>query len=141
MFKNRTNIITKWFPNFWIKQCCSYSSAFIDLHINFSCGWRCWSSHGIAISLFVKCIMVKPFYLRHGNLRKLWLSYTYHLQFSLHCRHNKILPKDLQLKSKIKTERSKIILQCAGKLLLQEQIHINHVIRNRLKNSIKQLKR
>ena len=32
--------------------------------------------------------------------------------------HNKILPKDLQLKSRIKTERSKIILQRAGKLLL-----------------------
>ena len=51
-----------------------------------------------------------------------------------------ILPKDLQLKSRIKTERSKIILQRAGKLLLQERIHINHVIRDRLKNSIEQLK-
>ena len=54
--------------------------------------------------------------------------------------HNKILPKDLQLKSRIKTEPSKIILQCTGKLLPQEQIHINHVIHDRLKNSIKQLK-
>ena len=36
-------------------------------------------------------------------------------------------------------ERSKIILQRADKLLLQEWIHINHVIRDRLKNSIEQL--
>ena len=67
-------------------------------------------------------------------------SYTNHLRFSLRCHHSKILPEDLQLKSRIKTERSKIILQRAGKLLLQEQIHINHVTRDRLKNSIKQLK-
>ena len=67
-------------------------------------------------------------------------SYTNHLRFSLRCHHNKILPKDLQLKSTIKTERSKIILQRAGKLLLQERIHINHVIRDRLKNGIEQLK-
>ena len=59
-------------------------------------------------------------------------SYTNHLQFSLPCHHCKILPKDLQLKSRIKTERSQIILQRAGKLLLQERIHINHVIRDRL---------
>ena len=37
-------------------------------------------------------------------------SYTNHLQFFLHCHHSKILPKDLQLKSGIKTEQSKIIL-------------------------------
>ena len=67
-------------------------------------------------------------------------SYTNHLRFSLHCHRNKILPKDLQLKSRIKTEQSKIILQRAGKLLLRERIHINHVIRDRLKNGIKQLK-
>ena len=67
-------------------------------------------------------------------------SYTNQLRFSLRCHHSKILPKDLQLKSRIKTERSKIILQRAGKLLLQERIHINHVIRDRLKNGIEQLK-
>ena len=38
-----------------------------------------------------------------------YLSYTDHLRFSLRCHHNKILPKDLQLKSRIKTERSQII--------------------------------
>ena len=51
-----------------------------------------------------------------------------------------ILPKGLQLKSRSKTKRSKIILQHAGKLLSQKRIHINHVIRDTLKNSIKQLK-
>ena len=67
-------------------------------------------------------------------------SYTNHLRFSLRCHHNKVLPENLQLKSRIKTERSQIILQRAGKLLLQEQIHINRVIRDMLKNSIEQLK-
>ena len=67
-------------------------------------------------------------------------SYTNHLRFSLRCHHNKFLPKGLQLKSRIKTERSKIILQRAGKLLLQERTHINHVMRDRLKNSIELLK-
>ena len=67
-------------------------------------------------------------------------SYTNHLRFSLCCHHNKILPNDLQLQSRIKTEPSKINLQRAGKLLLQERIHINHVIHDRLKNSIEQSK-
>ena len=73
------------------------------------------------------------------KLRK-YSSYTNHLRFSLCCHHNKILPKDLQLKSRINTERSKTLLQRTGKLLLQEWIHINHVIRDMLKNSIEQLK-
>ena len=67
-------------------------------------------------------------------------SYTDHLRFSLCCPRNKILPKDLKLKKRIKTKLSKIILQHAGKLFLQEQIYINHVICDRLKNSIEQLK-
>ena len=67
-------------------------------------------------------------------------SYVNHLRFSLRCHYNKILPKDLQLKKRIKTERSKIILQCDSKLLLRERMHMNHVIRDRLKNSIEQLK-
>ena len=78
-----------------------------------------------------------------GKLEKTMIkysSYTHHLRFSLRCHHNKILSKELQLKSRIKTERSKIILKRAGKLLLQERIYINHVIRDRLKNSIEQLK-
>ena len=40
----------------------------------------------------------------------------------------------------MKTERSKIVLQRAGKLLLHKRIDINHVIGDKLKNSIKQLK-
>ena len=60
-------------------------------------------------------------------------SYTNHLQFSFCCHHNKILPKDLQLKSRIKTKRSKAILQSAGQELLEEQIYINDFIPDRLK--------
>ena len=56
------------------------------------------------------------------------------------CHHNKVAPKDLQLKRIIMTERSKIILQRVGKLLLKERIHINQVIRDKLKNSIEQLR-
>ena len=67
-------------------------------------------------------------------------SYTNHLRFSLRCHHSKILLKDLQLKSKIKTKQSKVTLQRAGKLLLQEWIQINRDMADRLKNSIKQLK-
>ena len=63
-----------------------------------------------------------------------YLSLANYLRFSLRCHHSKILPKDLQLKTRIKTERSNRIIQCAGKLLLQERIHINHVIGDRLKN-------
>ena len=37
-------------------------------------------------------------------------SYTNHLGFSFRCHHNKTLPKDLQRKSRISTERSKTIL-------------------------------
>ena len=52
-------------------------------------------------------------------------SYTNHLRFSLRCHHNnKILLKDVQLKVRIKTERSKIILQCTGKLWLQVRIKV-----------------
>ena len=66
-------------------------------------------------------------------------SYTNHVWFSLRCHHDKILPKDLQLKSWVKTERAKIILQAADKLLKQ-RMQINHVIRVKPKDSIEQLK-
>ena len=66
-------------------------------------------------------------------------SCTNDLRLSLRCHHNKFLPKDLQLKSRINTEHSKIILQRACKLLLQERIHINLVIRDELKNTIELL--
>ena len=67
-------------------------------------------------------------------------SYTNHLRFFPRSHHNKILPKYLQLNSRINTERSKIILLHAGKVFLQERIHVNHVIRDSLKNTIEQLK-
>ena len=70
----------------------------------------------------------------------MYSSFANHLQFSLCCCHNKILPKDFQLKSRIKKEESKTFLQCTGELLLQEEIHINHIIYDRLKNSIELLK-
>ena len=44
--------------------------------------------------------------------------YTNHLRFSLHCNH-KIRLKYLQLKSRTKTEQSKIILQHDGKLFYE----------------------
>ena len=55
-------------------------------------------------------------------------SYANRLRFPLRRHHNKILPGDLQIKSKTMSQH-------AGKLLLQEGIHINHVICDRLKNS------
>ena len=48
------------------------------------------------------------------KLEKTMIKYSFHTnqsQFFLCCHHNKILPKDLQLKSRIKTKGSKIILQ------------------------------
>ena len=66
-----------------------------------------------------------------------YLLFTNHLRFSLRCHNNNILPRDLQLKRRIKTNQSKKVLQWMGKLFLQERIYINHVIRDKLKNSIK----
>ena len=67
-------------------------------------------------------------------------SYKNDLRFSFRCHHSKVLPKDLQLKSRIKTKQSKTILLRTDKLLLQKLIYINHAILDRLKNSIEQLK-
>ena len=75
---------------------------------------------------------INPSHYEHGTGKQKYSSYTNHLRFSLRCHHNKILPKDLQLKRRTKT---KIIF-----LLLQERIHINHAIRDRLKKIIEQLK-
>ena len=69
-----------------------------------------------------------------------YTSYTNHLRFSLCCHHNKFLPKNLQLKSRVITGQNKIILHRAGKPLLQERISTNHIIRDRLKNTIGHLK-
>ena len=65
-----------------------------------------------------------------ADIRKLkkpmfkYSSYTNHSRFSLFCHRNYILPEDLQLKRRIKTEQSKAILQCAGKLCKNEYISI-----------------
>ena len=67
-------------------------------------------------------------------------SYTNDLRFSFRCHHNKVLQKDLQLKSRIKTKQSKIILLRADKRLSHKPIYINHAILDRLKNSIEKLK-
>ena len=67
-----------------------------------------------------------------------YAKYTSHLRFSLRCHHNDLIPKDLRLKSRIKTSRSKQILDRASRQLLQERININHNRRNRLKINIDQ---
>ena len=95
------------------------------------------------IFMYIKTHYGETSLIKIQKLEKTMIKYssnTNHLQFSLCCHHNQILPKDLQLKSRIKTEQSQIILQRAGKLLLQEWIHINHAIHDRLKNSNEQLK-
>lgn len=71
--------------------------------------------------------------LKYGN-------YTNHLRFSLRCLHTNLLPKDLQLKCKVNTTRSREILHKAGKLLLQERIHMNHMKRDRLKREVECLR-
>lgn len=82
-----------------------------------------------------------------ANIRKLekpmfnYSSYTNHSRFSLFCQRSDILPEDLQPKCSIKFERSKAILQCAGKLKSEYiliTLHMKKMIR--LKNSTKQVK-
>ena len=65
-------------------------------------------------------------------------SYTNHLGFSFRCHHNKTLPKDLQLKSRISTERSKTILQRAVVVVKVDTYQPRYTCK--LKNSIEQLK-
>ena len=87
----------------------------------------------ILISHIAQLFFIHKFCFHPGRHISFKYARHNHLRFSLHCHNNKILPKDLQLKSRIKTERSKIILQRAGKLMLQERIHISHIIRDRFK--------
>ena len=65
-----------------------------------------------------------------------YAKYTNHLRFSLRCHHNNLIPKHLHLKSRIKTSRSKQILDRASCQLLQGRININHNRRNHLKITI-----
>ena len=65
---------------------------------------------------YVEAIIAKIQKLEKTMIK--YSSYTNHLRFPPRCHHKKILPKGLQLKSKIKIEQN--ILQRAGKLLLQK---------------------
>ena len=95
---------------------------FILVHDKHTCSWRVnllyyehWTDKQKYFYVYQKTL---------ANIRKLektvikYSSYTNHLHFSLRFHHSKILPKDPQPKSRIKTERSKIILKRASKLLL-----------------------
>ena len=77
-------------------------------------------------TIFHKCRTLEKKRLKYAR-------YTNHLCFSLPCHHNNLIPNDLYLKSKLKTPKSKQILERASHQLLQERIHINHNRRNRIK--------
>ena len=79
--------------------------------------------------IFHKCRTLEKTRLKYAR-------YTNHLRFSLRCHHNNLIPNDLYLKSKLKTPKSKQILERASHQLLQERIHINHNRRNRIKTSL-----
>ena len=80
-------------------------------------------------TIFHKCRTLEKTRLKYTR-------YTNHLRFSLHCHHNNLIPNDLYLKSKLKTPKSKQILERASHQLLQERIHINHNRKNRIKTSL-----
>ena len=58
-----------------------------------------------------------------------YARYTNHLQYSLRCLHNNLIPNDLCLKPKLQDPKSRKILDKASRLLLQNRIHENHYIR------------
>ena len=80
-------------------------------------------------TIFYKCRTLEKTRLKYAR-------YTNHLFFSFHCHHNNLIPNDLYLKSKLKTPKSKQILERASHQLLQERIHINHNRRNHIKTSL-----
>ena len=80
-------------------------------------------------TIFHKCTTLEKTRLKYAR-------YTNHLRFSLRCHHNNLIPNDLYLKSKLKTPKSKQILERASHQLLQERIHINCNRRNRIKTSL-----
>ena len=68
-------------------------------------------------------------------------SYTNNLKFSLHYHYFAIITTERrQLKSRIKTERSKPFTNVQVNCWHERKIHINDVICDRLKNRMKQLK-
>ena len=93
------------------------------------------------IFTYIKTNYVEAILAKIRKLQKTMIKYSSHsnsLQFFFY-QHSNIPPRDLQLKIRNNTERSKIILQRTGKLLLQRRIHINRVTHDSLKNSIQQL--
>ena len=99
-----------------------------------------WKYFYVYQNAFGEAILAKIRKLEKTMIR--YLLYSNHSWFSLlfvRC-HNKILAKNQQVKSKIKTELTITILTFAGNFLLQEWVHINHFIRGKFKNNIKQLK-
>ena len=80
-------------------------------------------------TIFHKCRTLEKTRLKYARC-------TNHLRFSLRCHHNNLIPNDLYLKSKLKTPKSKQILERASHQLLQDRIHINHNRRNRIKTSL-----
>ena len=73
---------------------------------------------------------------RLERLRIKYGKFSSHLRFSLRCLHSDLLPNDLRLKCKVPTKKARDICNRAGRLLLQERIHINDKKRKSLKNQI-----
>jgi len=83
-------------------------------------------------SILAKIRRLERLRIRYGNC-------TNHLRFSLRCLHSDLLPKDLKIKCKVNTRRSREILRRASRMLLQERIHLNHNKRAHLLKGIEEL--